>query len=140
MVSALGGCSDATTPTGPPPGPVPTALEIRGLPEEPMEIGTVTQLTAWATFSDGVTGQVDPLWSSSAPEVASVDGRGFVFAHGAGETRITATLGPASAEAGVAVAPDERVSASGVTDPPPLTAARWSRPENEVRTPWSPQR
>lgn len=70
-----------------------------------MEIGTVVQLTAWAAFSDGGTGQVDPLWSSSAPEVASVDGRGFVFAHAAGETRITATLGPASAEAGVAVAP-----------------------------------
>ncbi len=107
MVSALGpaGCGDATTPTGPPPGPVPTALEIRGLPEEPLEIGTVVQLTGWATFSDGATGQVDPLWSSSAPEVASVDGRGFVFAHAAGETRITATLGPASAEAGVAVAP-----------------------------------
>ena len=101
----LGGCGDSTAPTGPPPGPVPTALEIRGLPEEPMEIGTVTQLTAWATFSDGATGQVDPLWSSSAPEVASVDGRGFVFAHAAGETRITATLGPARAEAGVAVAP-----------------------------------
>ena len=107
MVSALGpaGCGDSTTPTGPPPGPVPTALEIRGLPEEPLEIGTVVQLTGWATFSDGATGQVDPLWSSSAPEVASVDGRGFVFAHAAGETRITATLGPASAEAGVAVAP-----------------------------------
>ncbi len=70
-----------------------------------MEIGTVTQLTAWATFSDGATGQVDPLWSSSTPEVASVDGRGFVFAHAPGETRIAATLGPASTEAGVAVAP-----------------------------------
>ena len=101
----LGGCGDATTPVGPPPGPVPTALEIRGLPEEPLEIGTVVQLTGWAIFSDGASGQVDPLWSSSAPEVASVDGRGFVFAHAAGETRITATLGPASAEAGVAVAP-----------------------------------
>lgn len=107
IASALGlsGCGDATAPTGPPPGPVPTALEIRGLPEEPLEIGTVVQLTGWATFSDGATGQVDPLWSSSAPEVASVDGRGFVFAYAAGETRITATLGPASAEAGVAVAP-----------------------------------
>lgn len=107
IVSTLGfgGCGDAPTPTGPPPGPVPTALEIRGLPEEPMEIGTVTQLTAWAAFSDGATGQVDPLWRSSAPEVASVDGRGFVFAHAAGETRITATLGAASAEAGVTVAP-----------------------------------
>ena len=101
----LGGCGDSATPTGPPPGPVPTALEIRGLPEEPLEIGTVVQLTGWATFSDGASGQVDPLWSSSAPEVASVDGRGFVFAHAAGETRITATLGPASTEAGVAVAP-----------------------------------
>ena len=101
----VGGCGDSATPTGPPPGPVLTALEIRGLPEEPMEIGTVTQLTAWAAFSDGATGQVDPLWRSSAPEVASVDGRGFVSAHAAGETRITATLGPASAEAGVAVAP-----------------------------------
>jgi len=107
IVSApgLGGCGDSMTPTGPPPGPVPTSLEIRGLPEEPMEIGTVVQLTGWATFSDGSAGQVDPVWSSSAPEVASVDGRGFVFAHAAGETRITAALGPASAEAGVAVAP-----------------------------------
>ena len=70
-----------------------------------MEIGTVVQLTAWATFSDGATQQADPNWRSSAPEVASVDGRGFVFAYAAGETRITATLGPVSTEAGVAVAP-----------------------------------
>jgi hypothetical protein len=98
-------CGDATTPTGPSPGPVPTALEIRDLPEEPMEIGTVVQLAAWATFSDGASQQVDAVWQSSAPEVASVDGRGFVFAHAAGETRITAALGPVSSEAGVAVAP-----------------------------------
>ena len=107
MVSALvsAGCGDSTL-TGPLlPGPVPTALEIRGLPEEPLAIGTVVQLTGWATFSDGATQQVDPAWQSSAPEVASVDGRGFVSAHGAGETRITATLGPVSTEAGVAVAP-----------------------------------
>lgn len=102
---AAAGCGDSTTPTGPSPGPVPTALEIRDLPGEPMEIGTVVQLTAWATFSDGNTQQADPNWRSSAPEVASVDGRGFVFAHAAGATRISATLGPVSTEAGVAVAP-----------------------------------
>ena len=107
MVSALGaaGCGDSTLTGPPPPRPVPTALEIRGLPEEPLAIGTVVQLTGWATFSDGATQQVDPVWQSSAPEVASVDGRGFVSAHAAGETRISATLGPVSTEAGVAVAP-----------------------------------
>ncbi len=107
MVAALGatGCGESTLTGPPPPGPVPTALEIRGLPEEPLAIGTVVQLTGWATFSDGVARAVDPVWTSSAPEVASVDGRGFVSAHAAGETRISATLGPVSTEAGVAVAP-----------------------------------
>ena len=103
--SLLVSCSDSSTPTGPPPGPVPTALEIRGLPEEPFEVGAVVQLAAWATFSDGASQQVDPVWQSSAPEVASVDRNGFLFAHTEGETRITAVLGPVSTEAGVAVAP-----------------------------------
>ncbi len=99
------GCGDSTSPTSPPLGPIPTAIQIRGLPEEPFEVGAVVQLTAWATFSDGASQQVDPVWSSSTPAVASVDQNGFVFAHAGGETRITAVLGPATTEAGVTVAP-----------------------------------
>lgn len=95
----------ATTPTTPPAGPVPTALEIRGLPEAPFEVGAVVQLTARATFSDGASLQVDPVWRSSSPEVASVDQNGFLFARAEGETRITAVLGPVSTDAAVAVAP-----------------------------------
>ena len=98
-------CGDSTSPTGPPAGPIPTALEIRGLPEEPFEVGAVVQLTAWAAFSDGTAGQVDPVWQSSTPSVASVDQNGFLFAHAEGETRITAILGPTSTETGVTVAP-----------------------------------
>ena len=99
------GCGDSTSPTSPPLGPIPTAIQIRGLPQEPFEVGAVVQLTAWATFSDGASQQVDPVWSSSTPAVASVDQNGFVFAHAGGETRITAVLGPATTEAGVTVAP-----------------------------------
>lgn len=69
-----------------------------------MEIGTVVQLTAWGTFPDGVTQRVDADWRSSAPEVASVDGRGFVRAQAAGDARITATLGSVSADAEIGVA------------------------------------
>ena len=101
----LAGCDDAATPTAPPPGPVPTALEIRGLPEEPFEVGAVVQITAWATFSDGASQQVDAVWQSSDPAVARVDQNGFLFAEAAGEARITAVLGSVRAEAAVAVAP-----------------------------------
>ena len=103
--SLLVNCDDSTSPTGPPAGPNPTALGIRGLPEEPFEIGAVVQLTARATFSDGTSQQVDPVWRSSTPGVASVDQRGFLFAHAEGETRITAILGPIRTETGVTVAP-----------------------------------
>ena len=81
-------------PRGPPVGPNPTVLEIRGLPEEPFRPGAVVQLTAWATFSDGTSQQVDPVWGSSTPAVASVDQNGFLFAHAGGETRITPSWGP----------------------------------------------
>ena len=101
----VGSCGDSTSPTSPPVGPIPTAIQIRGLPEEPFEVGVVVQLTARATFSDGTSQQVDPVWGSSAPAVASVDQNGFLFAHAEGETRITAILGPVSTAAGVAVAP-----------------------------------
>ena len=104
----LGGCDDSTPPTTPPapPGePVPTAVEIRGLPEEPFEVGAVVQLTAWATFSDGASQQVDPVWQSSNQTVARVDQNGFLFAQAAGETRITANFGPVTGAADVAVAP-----------------------------------
>ena len=102
----LATCDDTTPPTVPPPGPAdPTALEIRGLPEAPFEVGAVVQLTAWATFGDGATQQVDPVWQSSNPAVARVDQNGFLFAEAEGDTRITAILGPVRTEAGVMVEP-----------------------------------
>lgn len=68
-------------------------------------MGKSAQLTAWAVFADGFQGQVDALWSSSAPEVASVDPRGMVFAHAPGQARITAALDAVRAEAAVSVVP-----------------------------------
>ena len=102
----MGGCDDSTL-TGPtPPGePAPTAVAIRGLPEEPFDVGAVVQLTAWATFSDGASRQVDPVWQSSNPAVAGVDQNGFLFARAAGETRVSAIFGPVTGAADVAVAP-----------------------------------
>ena len=102
---SLAACGDSTPPTGPPAGPVVTALEIRGLPEEPLPAGFSVQLSAWAQLSDGSAGPADPVWNSSEPAVASVDQRGTVIARAEGRTRITATLGPVRAEAGVTVGP-----------------------------------
>ena len=101
----VAGCGDSTSPTSPLVGPINTAIQIRGLPEEPFEVRAVVQLTARATFSDGASQQVDPVWRSTTPAVASVDQNGFLFADAEGETGITAVLEPATTEARVAVAP-----------------------------------
>ena len=101
----LGGCGDSTPTTAPPAGPVPTALQIRGLPEGPFPPGIRAQLTAWATFSDGSSGQADAVWQSSDPAIASIDQSGNLLALAEGETRITAVFGPVRSEAAVAVTP-----------------------------------
>lgn len=68
-------------------------------------MGKSVQLTAWAVFGDGFAGQVDVLWSSSAPEVASLDPCGTVLAHSPGQVRITATLGAVRTEAPLSATP-----------------------------------
>ena len=59
-------------------------------------LGTIEQLTATGTFSDGSTQDVTNIakWSSSAPAIASVtSGTGLVTAKREGTANITATIG-----------------------------------------------
>ncbi len=70
--------------TGPNGAPLPTTLKV----------GQMVQITATGTFSDGstqnLTGQVQ--WSSSNPQVATVDANGNVTGKSPGTATITATL------------------------------------------------
>ncbi len=70
--------------TGPNGTPLPTTLKV----------GQMVQITATGTFSDGstqnLTGQVQ--WSSSNPQIVTVDAAGNVTGKSPGTATITATL------------------------------------------------
>ena len=67
------------------------------LPEEEMET------LKWELFSNKVYAIDDIKWTSSSPDVATVDSYGTVTAHRTGEATITATLGEMSASCLVTV-------------------------------------
>ena len=88
---ALAAACDRAMPLSPigPASPTVTALTIAGA--DAVLTGVSTNYTAAATMSDGSTRTITPVWTTSNPAVASVDGAGRTegLAHGA--TTLSAT-------------------------------------------------
>jgi hypothetical protein len=88
---AMAAACDRAPPLSPigPASPTATALTIAGA--DAVLTGVSTNYTAAATMSDGSTRTITPVWTTSNPAVASVDGAGRTegLAHGA--TTLTAT-------------------------------------------------
>ncbi len=94
--------SDSNSPTGPSGGIAPTdsvsietqktvtSLEVSAS-ETTLTVGATTTLYATATYSDGTSAVIDPLWSSSDPAVATVSSSGTVTAVAPGTVTVIAT-------------------------------------------------
>ena len=83
-------CSGDTTE---PPPAEPTLTRITISPSDlTLEIGQTQQLSAQGTYSDGSTENLNPTWSSSAADVASISVSGLVTAVGVGVVTISASF------------------------------------------------
>lgn len=72
-----------------------------------MKIGETAALALTKRPINANTGITEPIWSSSAPEVAAVDGDGIVTAVAPGTAVITGTIGSCSADCVVTVQAEE---------------------------------
>lgn len=127
------GCSDgATRPEPTEPTPV-VAVKVAPAQIE-MDIGQTRQLAASPVDADGRILTRAVTWSSSAADVATVDGTGTVHAIAAGTATITARSEgrEGSATVTIAAAPIELAigkttmafeARAGVSDPPPQSTA-----------------
>jgi len=85
-------------------GPVPTALQV-SLSASSVDAGRTVTATATALDQHGAPIAVPSLtWSTSHPEVATVDAQGGVIAAGPGDVAIVATSGSLTATAPLTVA------------------------------------
>ena len=104
---------DATTTNPPAPDPVPASVEISPTSVRLAAAGDTTRLSTEVRDSNGgrITGaQIN--WSTSAPEIVSVDSNGLITAIADGVTTITAMVGALSASATVTVAIETREPAA----------------------------
>ncbi len=103
--TACGGGSDPSSPPPPPPPPPPTVQSVTvSQPSGPLTaLGQSLTLTAEVRMSNGSLGSQTPVWTSSAPAVATVSA-GVVTAVSNGTTTITATVGSVSGTATITVA------------------------------------
>ena len=92
-------CDENPNPVAPTPVPEPTrprearTLEIIGIPETGLPIGETVQLTARIRRNDGGTETAsNPLWTSSNPEIATIDNGGTLLGRREGRTVITASV------------------------------------------------
>jgi len=92
----------------------PTSLELTPGSAD-LTAGETQQFVAEAADELGNTMEVDPSWSSSNTDVATVNGSGMVTARGAGSATIRATLDGVSARAEIDVSAPE--SQPGDTNP-----------------------
>ena len=91
---ALAGCGDTTEP----PAPRPAAVAVTPSHAEIPALGQTVQLTA-----DVRDQKAAVAWTSDAPAVATVDGKGLVTAVGGGTATVTATSEAVSGSAVVTV-------------------------------------
>ena len=105
-------CGENQSPVAPTPVPEPTlpvalrTLEIMGIPEAGLPAGEVVQLTAQIRLPDAGTEAVfRPTWTSSNPDIATVDIQGVLVGLMVGRTEITATHQQLDAKADLEVTP-----------------------------------
>ena len=105
-------CGENQSPVAPTPVPEPTTpvasrtLEILGIPEIGLPAGEVVQLTAQIRLPDGGTEAVfRPTWTSSNPDIATIDIRGTLVGLMVGQTEITASHQELDAKAHAEITP-----------------------------------
>ncbi|HEU4927157.1 MAG TPA: Ig-like domain-containing protein [Vicinamibacterales bacterium] len=94
------GCQGKPSPAAP-TSPTVTSLTISSA--DTLLTGAAVSFAATVTRSDGTTQTVTPAWSSSSPDVATIDSAGRVDARAHGTTVVTATLEGVSATKAIAV-------------------------------------
>ena len=108
------GCGDGGTEPPPPDPPRPATVTVSPATAELNALGATAQLAAQVLDQYGqVMANANVSWSTSAAQVAAVDGSGLVTAAGNGAATITATAGSASGTAAVTVR--QEVSAVAVS-------------------------
>ena len=128
-------CGENQSPVAPTPVPEPRppvalrTLEIMGVPETGLPAGEVVQLTAQIRLPDGGTEAVfRPTWTSSNPEVATIEIRGTLVGLMVGQTEITASHQELEAKAHAEITPAQpnetlwRELAFNYLDCPPTAA------------------
>ena len=105
-------CGENQSPVAPTPVPEPRppvalrTLEIVGIPEAGLPAGEVVQLTAQIRLPDGGTEAVfRPTWTSSNPDIATVEIRGILVGLSVGRTEITASHQELEAKAQTEITP-----------------------------------
>ena len=126
MMALLGasGC-DSDGPIASLPEPTVVSLAIGG--DSSISIGSSSQLTAAARFSDGTTRNVASRadWQSSDIRIATVSGTGVVAGVASGSATITATYGGMSDQVTVTVTPSAAtVTAVAIAGTPTITVGQ----------------
>jgi plastocyanin len=120
LVGAIVGGKTVLTRVMVKPGPV-TRIDIEPV-KAPLVVGATTKLSAIARSSEGnPRTDVSINWTSSKPDVASVDAAGVVTAISPGQTTISASSGNGSGSVDVMVA---RSTLAGLSIDPKSTTAR----------------
>jgi plastocyanin len=120
LVGAIVGGKTVLTRVMVKPGPV-TRIDIEPV-KAPLVVGATTKLSAIARSSEGnPRSDVSINWTSSKPDVASVDAAGVVTAISPGQTTISASSGNGSGSVDVMVA---RSTLAGLSIDPKSTTAR----------------
>jgi plastocyanin len=120
LVGAIVGGKTVLTRVMVKPGPV-TRVDVEPV-KTPLVVGATTKLSAIARSSEGnPRSDVSINWSSSKPEVATVDAAGVVTAISPGETSIKATSGRGVGTVSVMVT---RSTLTGLSIDPKSTTAR----------------
>jgi len=120
LVGAIVGGKTVLTRVMVKPGPV-TRIDIEPV-KTPLVVGATTKLSAIARSSEGnPRSDVSINWTSSKPDVATVDAAGVVTAISPGQTTISASSGSGSGSVNVTVV---KSSLAGLSIDPKSTTAR----------------
>ncbi|WP_411280591.1 Ig-like domain-containing protein [Gemmatimonas sp.] len=103
-VTLLGACGDSTAGGPPPPAAVVSRVDLSAATTALTPLQTV-QFSAVARTSGGdVVSNAQPVWTSTAPSIASVNASGIVTGVAVGSATIRATVGAVSGTLDVTVA------------------------------------
>ena len=110
IAASCGETQNPVAPTPPVPEPTPPValrtLEIMGVPEAGLPAGEVVQLTAQIRLPDGGAEAVfRPTWTSSNPDIATIDIQGTLVGLMVGRTEITASHQELDAKAHAEITP-----------------------------------